>query len=74
MGPVPVIPPIINQLVLLLEFGLCLLVLNRTTETEFWVQEKKNSFIALPGKGGSQQANALKTVAPPPPLELQGVL
>ena len=24
----------------------------------------KNSFIALPGKGGSQQANALKTVPP----------
>ena len=27
---------------------------------------EKNSVIALPGKGGSQQANALKTV---PPLE-----
>ena len=24
----------------------------------------KNSFIALPGKGGSQQASALKTVPP----------
>ena len=29
-----------------------------------WVKEKKNSFIALPGKGGSQQDNALKTVPP----------
>ena len=29
--------------------------------------ERKNSFIALPGKGGSQQGNALKTVSPPPP-------
>ena len=26
--------------------------------------EKKNSFIALPGKGGPQQVNALKTVPP----------
>ena len=26
----------------------------------------KNSFIALPGKGGSQPANALKTVSPSP--------
>ena len=33
---------------------------------------KKNSFIALPGKGGSQQAHALKTVPQPP--HLGGVL
>ena len=26
---------------------------------------EKNSFMALPGKGGPQQANALKTVHPP---------
>ena len=31
---------------------------------QFWVKEKKNSFIALPGKGGSQQANDVKTVPP----------
>ena len=28
----------------------------------FFEQRKKISFIALPGKGGSQQINALKTV------------
>ena len=28
---------------------------------------EKHSFIALPGKGGPQQANALKTVPTPPP-------
>ena len=50
---------------LLLKFGLCLLVLNWNAETEFGVKEKKNSFIALPGKGRSQQTNALKTVTPP---------
>lgn len=27
---------------------------------------EKNSFIDLPGKGGSQQSNALKTVHPHP--------
>ena len=43
------------------KFSLCLLVPNRNAETEFGVKEKKNSFIALPGKGG-QRANALKTV------------
>ena len=32
----------------------------------------KNSFIALPGKGGSQQANDLKTVPPPLLGELGG--
>ena len=32
-----------------------------------WAKGEKNSFIALPGKGGSQQANALKTVPPTPP-------
>ena len=36
----------------------------RNAEAEFWVKEKKNSFVALPGKGGSQQAHALKTVPP----------
>ena len=46
------------------ELGLCLLLLNRNLETEFWVKAEKNSFIALPGKGRSQQANALKTVPP----------
>ena len=30
---------------------------------------EKKSFTALPGKGLSQQANALKTVLPTPPLE-----
>ena len=30
-----------------------------------WGEGEKNSFIALPGKGGAQQANALKTVHPP---------
>ena len=44
------------------EFGLCSLVPNRNVETEFWVKEKKNSFISLPGKGGSQQANVLMTL------------
>ena len=42
--------------------ALCLPVPNLNAETEFWVKEEKNSLIALPGKGGSQQANALKTV------------
>ena len=32
-------------------------------------REKKNSFIALPGKGGLQQANASKTVPSPSPWE-----
>ena len=36
---------------------------------------EKNSFIALLGKGGSQQAHAVKTVSPPHHWkELQGVL
>ena len=29
-----------------------------------WREGEKGRFIALPGKGGSQQANALKTVPP----------
>ena len=29
-----------------------------------WGKGEKKSFITLPGKGGSQQANALKTVSP----------
>ena len=32
--------------------ALCPPVLNRNSEAEFWVKETKNSFIALPGKGG----------------------
>lgn len=36
---------------LLSTLSLCLLVLNRHSETEFWVKEEKISFIALPGKG-----------------------
>ena len=35
---------------------------NRNSEAEFWAKEKKNSFVALPSKGGSKQANASKTV------------
>ena len=41
----------------LLKLGLCPLVPNRNAETELWVKEKKNNFITLPGKGGSQQPN-----------------
>ena len=50
------------------KLGLCPRVLNRNPETEFGVKEEKNSFIALPGKGGSPQANALKTVHRHPPI------
>ena len=32
-------------------------------DRQFWGKEKKIAFIASPGKGGSEQANALKTVA-----------
>ena len=32
----------------------------------FGVKEEKNTFIALPGRGGPQQANAGKTVPPTP--------
>ena len=35
---------------LLLKLGPCPVVMNRNAETEFWVKEKKISFIALPGK------------------------
>ena len=42
---------------------LCTLVPNQTLETGLG-EEEKNSFIALLGKGGQQQANALKTVCP----------
>ena len=38
-------------MVVLLKLGLCPRALNRTAETELWV-EKKIAFIALPGKGG----------------------
>ena len=44
------------------KLGLCLPVPNRNVETEFGVKKTKNSFIALPGNGGSQQANAPKPV------------
>ena len=33
-----------------------------------WGKGEKNSFTALPGKGGSEQTNDLKTVPPPNPL------
>ena len=39
------------------------LVPDRNAGTEFWVKEKKKSFIALPGKGRSQEDNALKSVS-----------
>ena len=53
--------------------GLCSPELNRNVETEFWVKEIKIAFIALPGKGVSQQANALKTVPPhSTPQRLEG--
>ena len=32
------------------KLGLCPLVPNRNAETGFWVKEKKNSFLASPGK------------------------
>ena len=38
-------------MVLLLKLGLCPQLLNRNVEAEFWVNEKKDSFIALLGKG-----------------------
>ena len=34
------------------KLSLCPPLSNRNVETEFWVMEKNNSFIALPGKGG----------------------
>ena len=37
---------------LLLKLGFCPPVLNRNSETEFGVKEKKRAFIALPGEGG----------------------
>ena len=37
---------------LLPKLSLCPSMLNRNTETEFWVKEKKIACIALPGKGG----------------------
>ena len=43
--------------------GFCSLVLIRNMETEFWAKKKKQLYHFL-GKGGSQQANALKTVPP----------
>ena len=30
-----------------------------------WGEVEKDSFIALPGKGGEQQASALRTMHPP---------
>ena len=43
------------------ELGLCPPVLNRNPETVLGEGEK-SSFIVFPGKGGSQQANASKTM------------
>ena len=37
---------------------------NGNMETEFWVKEKKVGLLPCQAKGGSQQANALKTVLP----------
>ena len=51
----------------LLKFGLCLLVPNLKHRNRVLGKGGKNSFIDLPGKGGSRQANALKTM--PPALE-----
>lgn len=52
---------ILSHLVPLLKLGLCPPVLNRDAETVLG-EGLKNSFIALPGEEGSQQANALKSV------------
>ena len=35
---------------LLLKLGLCLLLLNRNTETEFWVKEKKIALLPCQAK------------------------
>ena len=54
-----------NLPILLLELSLCLLVPKRDAETRVLGEgEKKNSFITLPGKGGSQQASASKALPP----------
>ena len=60
------IPPIFSGTLVfrpLSDFGLCPLVPNGNAET-VWRKGEKISCPALPGKGGSRQANALKTVAP----------
>ena len=44
------------------KLGFCPLVPSRNAETRVLDEGGKNSFIALPDKGGSQPANALKTV------------
>ena len=50
---------------LLLKLGLRPLVLNRYSETEFWVKEKeKDSFYGFARQRRPQQANALNTVSP----------
>ena len=61
----PMSPAISSDL--LLELGFCLTVLNRNAETEFWVKERKIA-IALPGRRGSQQTDAFKTVPTQPPF------
>ena len=56
----------VKDLALLLpELGFCSPVPNRNTN-KILGEGENNSFIALPGKGGSQQTNASKTL---PPLE-----
>ena len=54
---------------LLLKLGLCLPLLNRNTETEFWAKEKKDSFIALAGKGGHSRLMPSRLC---PPWEILG--
>lgn len=46
---------------------LCSQVPNGNAETEFWGKGEENSFIALPGNGGPQQASAPKTAPHPDP-------
>ena len=49
----------------MLKLGLCAVVLDRILETVLGEVEK-NSFIALPGKGGHSRLMPLKTVCPNP--------
>ena len=49
--------------IMLLKLGLCPQMLNRNTETEFWIREKKSSSYCFARQRRPQQGNALKTVS-----------